>query len=144
MSKTGTIIALMALSMLVVSCVTTQPEYYNTHQGARVGAAVGAISGQIIGGDTGSTLFGAAVGTLLGAVIGSAVDQQYAAAHEADVTDKRIVYYDDQGGALEAYPGPRDEQTNCRKVTKRVWDKGQLVSETVEEICEGNRSTNTY
>jgi hypothetical protein len=29
-------------------------------------------------------------------------------------------------------------------VTKRVWDKGYLVSESTEEICEGEKISNVY
>ena len=30
---------------------------------------------------------------------------------------------------------PVDQRTNCSKVTKRVWQDGKIVSETVEEVC---------
>jgi len=81
---------------------------------------------------------------LLGVIFGNAVDQSQQAAREAAMTNKRVVYYDDHGGALEAIPGAASQQTTCRKVTKRQWDKGTLVSETVEEICEGERSSRDY
>jgi hypothetical protein len=29
-------------------------------------------------------------------------------------------------------------------VTKREWDKGYLVSERVEEVCEGEKLTSEY
>jgi len=44
------------------------------------------------------------------------------------MTDKRVVYYDNHGGAVEAIPGLVDQRTDFRKVTKRVWNKGTLVS----------------
>ena len=139
---------LLAVFMFgIVSCATTNvpPDRYNTQRGAAVGAAVGALFGQAIGRNTEGTLLGAGIGTLLGSIIGNAVDQSHQAARDAAATNKRVVYYDNQGGAVEAIPGPIDQQhTNCRKVTKRVWDKGQLMSETVEEICEGQKSTADY
>ena len=144
MKKVLTILAALAITITFVSCATMPQDRYNTQKGAAIGAGVGAIGGQIIGGNTEGTLIGAAVGTLLGAIIGNAADQQYEAAREAAITDKRVVYYDNQGGAVEAFPGPIDRQTDCRKVTKRVWNKGQLVSETVEEICEGKKSSTDY
>jgi uncharacterized protein YcfJ len=140
-------VLLVALMLGIVSCATTNvpPDRYNTQRGAAVGAAVGALFGQAIGRDTEGTLLGAGIGTLLGAIVGNAVDQSHQAARDAAVTNKRVVYYDNQGGAVEAIPGPIDQQrTNCRKVTKRVWDKGMLKSETVEEICEGEKSSGTY
>ena len=143
MKKMGIIFTLLA-GLMLVSCATTSPDRYNTQRGAAIGAGVGALAGQAIGRNTGGTLIGAAVGTLLGAIAGNAVDQDHQAAREAAATNKRVVYYDDRGGAVEAYPGPVDRQTDCRKVTKRVWDRGQLVSETVEEICEGSKTSRDY
>lgn len=94
---------------------------------------------------TGATLLGAGIGTLLGAILGNAVDQSQEALRDAAVTNKRVVYYDDKGGAVEAIPGPyNNQQINCRKVTERVWDHGSLVNETVEEVCEGTRRSSDY
>ena len=142
-----TIITLMLLTTLGIttSCAGVPPDRYNTQKGAAMGAGVGALMGQAIGRDTEATLLGAGIGTLLGAITGNAVDQSYQAVRDAAVTNKRVVYYDDRGGAVEAIPGPvSQQQTDCRKVTKRVWNKGELISETVEEICEGEKRTATY
>ena len=138
------LLMLMALAVLV-SCAGRHSHHYNTQRGAVIGAGVGALSGHILGRDGKAALIGAGVGTLLGAVVGNAVDQQHQIAREAAVSDRRIVYYDHREDyAIEAIPGPRDQQTKCRKVTKREWDKGYLVSEKVEEICEGEKQTPTY
>ena len=142
-----TIITLMLLAILGItaSCAGVPPDRYNTQRGAAVGAGIGALMGQAIGRDTGGTLLGAGIGTLLGAIVGNAADQSHQAARDAAVTNKRVVYYDNQGGAVEAIPGPAyGPRTNCRKVTKREWNKGELVSETVEEICEGEKTTGDY
>jgi hypothetical protein len=144
MRKTIAFLVLLVMTTSLVSCATANHQRYNTQRGAAVGAGVGALAGQAIGRNTESTLIGAAVGTLLGAIVGNAQDQTHAAAREAAATNKRVVYYDDQGGALEAVPGPVNQRTNCRKVTKRHWEKGQLMSETVEEVCEGQKNTRDY
>ena len=136
-------ILLTALA-LVTSCAGVYPDRYNTQRGAAIGAGVGALAGQAIGHNTEGTLIGAGVGTLLGAIFGNAIDQQQLAVREAALTDKRIVYYDNQDHAIEAIPGPVDQHTKCRKVTKREWDKGNLVSETVEEVCEGEKFSSDY
>ncbi len=120
------------------------PDRYNTQKGAAIGAGVGAIAGQAIGRNTEGTLLGAGIGTLLGAIVGNAVDQTHQASREAAMTNKRVVYYDDKGGAIEAIPGPMDQHTNCRKVTNRTWENGTLVSEKVEEVCEGEKFTRDY
>jgi hypothetical protein len=130
---------------LITSCAGRQYDRFNTQRGAAIGAGFGALTGQIIGRNTKSTLIGAGIGTLVGALVGNAVDQERQIAREAAVTNRRIVYYDqEQDHAIEAIPGPEDQHTKCRKVTKREWDKGYLVSERVEEICEGEKLTSQY
>ena len=138
------IILLLPLMFLSVSCATTQPDRYNTQRGAAIGAGIGALMGQAIGRDAEATLIGAGIGTLVGAIAGNAIDQEHQAARDAAMTNKRIVYVDRDGRAVEAIPVQNDQQTNCRKVTKRQWDNGQMISETVEEICEGEKTTRDY
>jgi len=58
--------------------------------------------------------------------------------------DKRVVYVDNHSRAVEAIPVQRSQGTNCCKVTKRHWDNGQLISATIEEICEGKKRTRCY
>ena len=129
----------------LISCASTYPERYNTQRGAAIGAGLGAISGGLIGGNNKSALLGAGVGTFLGAIVGNAVDQHHQIVREAALTNKRVVYYDHKRDhAIEAIPGPEDQHTKCRKVTKREWDKGYLVSERVEEVCEGEKLTSEY
>jgi len=138
------IFILMALAFMA-SCAGPQYDRFNTQRGAAIGAGFGALTGQIIGRNTKSTLIGAGVGTLVGAIVGNAVDQERQIAREAAVTNRRIVYYDQaEDHAIEAIPGPEDQRTKCRKVTKREWDKGYLVSERVEEICEGEKLSRQY
>jgi len=135
------VVALAAI-LFLISC--GNPNRYNTQRGAAIGAGFGALAGQMIGKNTKGTLIGAGVGTLLGAIVGNAVDQEHQAAVEAAAMDKRIVYYDNKDRAVEAIPGPEDQHTKCRKVTMREWDKGNLVSEKVEEVCEGEKVSRYY
>lgn len=137
-------VSFLALMLLSVSCATVPPDRYNTQKGAAIGAGIGALLGQAIGHDTEATLLGAGIGTVVGAVAGNAVDQDYQAARDAALLNKRVVYVDNQGRAVEAIPVHSSPQTNCRKVTKRHWDNGQLISETIEEICEGEKKTKDY
>ena len=136
MQRNIMIFLLLSLLFLSVSCATTQPDRYNTQKGAAIGAGIGALLGQAIGRDTEATLFGA--------IAGNAVDQEHQAAKDAARINKRVVYVDRGGHAVEAIPVQNDQQTNCRKVTKRQWDNGELISETVEEICEGEKRTSDY
>lgn len=73
----------LALSLIVVSCTTTNPETGKTQPskttvGAGAGAAAGAVLGQIIGKDTKGTVIGTAAGAAVGAVIGNIFDKQEA------------------------------------------------------------------
>jgi outer membrane lipoprotein SlyB len=128
----------------VISCATVPEDRYNTQKGAVVGGGLGALLGQAIGGDSEATLLGAGIGTVVGALAGNAKDQEYQAARDAAAINKRVIYVDTQGRAVEAIPVQSSQQTNCRKVTKRQWDNGQLVSETIEEICEGEKRSRDY
>ena len=140
--RLGYAVIVLTAILFLISCAN--PHRYNTQRGAAIGAGVGALAGQMIGRNTKGTLIGAGVGTLLGAIVGNAVDQEHQAAVEAAARDKRIVYYDNKDRAVEAIPGPEDQHTKCRKVTMREWDKGNLVSEKVEEVCEGEKVSRYY
>ena len=137
-------VIVLTVLLFLSACAGGYPQRYNTQRGAAIGAGAGALAGHIIGHDTEGTLIGAGVGTLLGAIIGNSIDQQQQAVREAALTNKRIVYHDNRDHAVEAIPGPIDQHTQCRKVTKRVWDKGNLVSEKVEEVCEGEKNSSDY
>ena len=144
MKKSILCLLLLSVMFLSVSCATIPEDRYNTQKGAVIGAGIGALLGQAIGRDTEGTLLGAGIGTVIGAIAGNAVDQDYQAARDAAKLNKRVVYVDDQGRAVEAIPIQSSQQTNCRKVTTRHWDNGQLISESIEEICEGEKRTGDY
>lgn len=139
-----TILLVLCTMFTLVSCATVPDDRYNTQKGALIGGGLGALLGQAIGGDSEATLLGAGIGTVVGALAGNARDQEYQAARDAAAINKRVIYVDTQGRAVEAIPMQRSQETNCRKVTKRQWDNGQLVSETVEEICEGEKRSRDY
>ena len=144
MKKYALFVFFLSTMILSASCATIPEDRYNTQKGAAIGAGIGALLGQAIGRDTEGTLLGAGIGTVIGAIAGNAVDQDHQAARDAAMLNKRVVYVDDQGRAVEAIPVQSSQQTNCRKVTKRHWDNGQLISETIEEICEGEKTTKDY
>lgn len=144
MSQKLSFLLVLTILLTTVSCATVPEDRYNTQKGAAIGAGIGALLGQAIGRDTESTLIGAGIGTLVGSIAGNAADQSYAASREAARTNKRVIYIDDNQRAVEAIPGAYNQQTNCRKVTKRQWDKRTLISETTEEICEGEKTSPDY
>ncbi len=134
MKKYHLVILTMTLSFLLVSCATYPPGRYNTQVGAAVGAGTGALIGQAIGGSAQGTLIGLAAGTILGALVGNAVDQDYQAARDAAQYGKPVIYYDKTGHAVEAIPEETNDP-NCQKVRKRIWENGELIKETIEEVC---------
>ena len=101
MKKSILITLLLSLMFLSVSCATTQQDRYNTQRGAAIGAGIGALMGQAIGRDTEATLLGAGIGTLFGAIAGNAVDQEHQAAKDAARLNKRVVYVDKRGRAVD-------------------------------------------
>ena len=136
MKRTLSIVSVLLLfSILLSSCAYYPPDRYNTQRGAAIGAGAGALLGQAIGGNTEGTLIGLAAGTIIGALVGNAMDQDYQAARDAAANQKPVIYYDNKGAAVEAIPTSVDQRTNCSKVTKRVWQDGKIVNETVEEVC---------
>jgi hypothetical protein len=135
MKRYHSLMLMLVLPLLLVSCAYYPYGRYNTQVGAAVGAGTGALIGQAIGGNTESTLIGLAAGTIIGALVGNAVDQDYQAARDAAQYNKPVIYYDKNGRAVEAVPEAGTDP-NCRKITKRIWENGELVKETVEEICE--------
>ncbi len=144
MKKSKLCILLLSVMFLSGACASMSQDRYNTQKGAAIGAGIGALLGQAIGRDTEGTLLGAGIGTVIGAIAGNAVDQDYEAARDAAMLNKRVVYVDNHGRAVEAIPVQSSQQTNCRKITKRHWDNGQLISEKTEEICEGERTSKDY
>jgi hypothetical protein len=134
MKKYHIVMLTLALSLLFASCVYYPNGRYNTQVGAAVGAGTGALIGQAIGGNAQSTLIGLAAGSILGALVGNAVDQDYQAARDAAQYGKPVIYYDSTGHAVEAIPEGTNDP-NCQKITKRIWENGTLVKETVEEVC---------
>ncbi len=125
----------MSFIINIVSCAAPQ-DRYNTQTGALLGAGIGAVAGQAIGRDTHATLLGAELGSIFGSIIGNAADQSAAAAKQATLPGTRSVYYDNNRGNFETVPFR--QQNPCRKVTRRIWENGRLVKETVEETCEND------
>lgn len=133
MKRLHAVIFVLCLSFLPASCAYP-PDRYNTQVGAAIGAGPGALLGQAIGHSAEGTILGMASGAIFGALVGNAVDQDYQAARDAARFGKPVVYYDKYGRAVEATPEGLPNE-NCRTVRKRIWEHGELVKETEEEIC---------
>lgn len=113
-------------------------------EGAGIGAAVGAAAGALI--DKENRWRGASIGSALGAVFGSSLaDISERAAREAAQEGNPVVYSSEDGyRRIEATPQGFNERTNCHKVRERVWEDGQLIKDTVNEVCESEKTENIY
>ncbi len=123
----------------VTGCTTTQSAPY---QGASLGAAVGAFSGALL--DHHNPWRGAVIGATAGAVLGGGlVALSTQASQEAAATGQPRVYR--RGSTVvEAYPMEYNQRTRCRKVHKRIWQNGHLVTDRIEEVCRGTKVGNYY
>lgn len=125
---------------LLSNCTTTQDNA--TYQGAGLGAVVGAAAGALL--DDHNPWRGAVIGATAGAVLGGGITEiSKEASAEAARRNQPVVYqYGNQ--VVEATPMAYNQRTHCHKVHKRIWQDGNLVEDRIEEVCEGNKTTNTY
>ncbi|WP_456432618.1 YMGG-like glycine zipper-containing protein [Thermosulfuriphilus sp.] len=142
MKKSLFIVAILGLWFSLSACVTTQQSA--PYQGAGAGAVIGAAAGALL--DSHNPWRGAVIGGALGAAFGGTLaDISSQASYQAARTNQPVVY---QRGAtvVEASPIPstHSAETNCRKVRKRVWRNGTLITDRIEEICEGQKKEYTY
>ena len=140
MKRLGSIMVGLALLVLLSNCTTTQENA--TYQGAGLGAAVGAAAGAVI--DDDNPWRGAVIGAAAGAVLGGGLTEISKRASQDAAARNQPVVYREGSTVVEATPVAYNQQTKCHKVRKRIWQDGRLVKDTVEEVCEGEKVTNTY
>jgi len=94
-----------------------------------IGATTGAVIGSVLDdGGTGGKIAGALIG---GAAANLLVDNPYG-------SQKIQPKISTQSQSFS------NGNTNCRKVTTKIWDGNKLVSSKTEEVCRGDKSTPTY
>lgn len=129
MKKLITIFMVMVFGLVILSgCATNQ-----TRQGAMIGAGAGTIAAVIADKSPVTSALLIMGGALLGGAIGNEMDEQARQTSLQNPTKKVIM--------VEEEPTAK---TNCRKVTKKEWKGGKLISETTNEVCTGTMTTNTY
>ncbi len=136
----GKLLGLLVLGLVFSACTTTQGNA--PYQGAGLGAAVGALSGALL--DHHNPWRGAVIGGAIGATLGgglAAISSR--ASSQAAATGQRVVYRDGPT-VIEATPLEYNQKTYCRKVHKRIWRNGELVTDRIEEVCEGSKTGNYY
>lgn len=123
------IISCIFLSLVFISCQTTRAQ-----QGAILGGYSGALGSVIGKGDRTTTAIIGGAGAVLGYIIGNEFDK---------VDTRNQIYNQSYNNQRYNTNQSYNPTTECRKVTKRSYQNGQVI-ETIEEICEGRRVTNTY
>jgi hypothetical protein len=113
----------LLLLLLITACATVPEDRYNTQKGAAIGAGIGALLGQAIGRD--------AEGTLLGGP-GRGCFKQTGHLRRPRRPGCR-------GHPRAGFAGDQLPQDHEKAVGQR-----QLISETVEEICEGEKRSRDY
>ena len=118
-----------------------------TPQG-RSGAITGGIVGAVVGAlkDRANPWRGLVKGAVLGAVMGKVLGELAAHATQEAISTGHPVAYQSADGwqRVEVSPLAYNARTRCHKVRERRWLNGQLVMNTVREVCRGQRTTPTY
>jgi hypothetical protein len=141
MKKTVAVpVMLFFLFVSTFSAVSCTPRYSKS---AAICGTGGGVAGALI--DKKNPWRGALIGGALGAITCMALTDLYEdALREAALTGRPVTRNDGEGRIVQAIPVAYNAQTRCRKVVSRAWDKGVLVGETEEEICEGEKVTGSY
>lgn len=139
MKKVISLIAVLALFTLMMSCQTPQQS-----KGAAVGAGVGGVAGALL--DSKNSWRGAVIGAALGSIFGATIaDISTKASHESVQTGRPVEYRTTDGrGVYRADPVDYNARTNCHKVQERVWEDGKIVKDEIKEICEGEKTEQRY
>ncbi len=142
MSKTLVSLFFVLIFLSVTACATHQ------HEGATAGGIFGGIAGALL--DSRNPWRGGMIGAGLGALAGATIaDVSVRGSRQTARTGYPSVYRTDDGrGMYWAEPAGDvyypDENTKCRKVQERVYENGQLIKDTVKEVCESTKIEKRY
>ena len=133
---------ILVSSVLGISLITSGCSTMNNPkvtQSATLGAVLGGTTGALL--DKHNRWRGGAIGAAIGAAaLGGAV-----AIEEQAITENRPVTVTQGNTVTRVEPVPSSsKRTSCRKVRKRVWKDGKLVSDTIEEICKSEKEEDSY
>lgn len=97
MKRAISIVAILALAAVLISCAGATQQERGGRTGAMIGAASGALLGQAIGRDTKGTLIGAAIGAAVGGVAGN----QIGAYMDRQEQDLRAAMADSEAASIQ-------------------------------------------
>ncbi|MCE5311661.1 MAG: glycine zipper 2TM domain-containing protein [Nitrospiraceae bacterium] len=133
---------LILVFVSVTACATHQ------YEGGTAGGIFGGIAGALL--DHKNPWRGGVIGAGLGALAGATIaDISVRGSRQAATTGQPAVYRTEDGrGMYWAEPAGDvyypNENTKCRKVQERVYENGQLVKDTVKEVCESTKTEKRY
>ncbi|MCI0469356.1 MAG: glycine zipper 2TM domain-containing protein [Nitrospirae bacterium] len=134
---------LMILSLFLVTACAS---YH--YEGGAAGGVLGGLTGALL--DRKNPWRGGVIGAGIGALAGATIaDISVRGSREAYRNNRPVEYRTDDGrGLYRAEPVGQpyypDEQTKCKKVRERVYENGNLVKDTVREVCEGEKYERRY
>ncbi|MDX9713935.1 MAG: glycine zipper 2TM domain-containing protein [Dissulfurispiraceae bacterium] len=137
-----------AVLFLIISFLTLASCAMHQYEGGTAGGVFGGIAGALL--DSKNPWRGGMIGAGLGALAGATIsDISVRGSRQTAATGNPSVYRTDDGRAMYwaepasdvYYP---DEKTKCRKVQERVYENGQLVKDTLKEICESTKTEKRY
>ena len=139
MRKLLTLILIIALIFTISCAETNNPRVVDS---AMLGAALGGAAGAMLPKSKNRWRSG-----VIGAAIGAAALGGMAAIEEAEreaVRQNRPVVINQNGSTTRIDPLPTNQKTRCRKIRRRTWRNGRLVSDTIEEVCNSEKVENSY
>lgn len=131
---------IFVLAIFLTGCVAN-----NAQRGAMIGGAGGAIGAQIGKAHTKNTLLYSGGAALLGYIIGNEMDKQEPNNNHMMNNNRMMNNNHMMNQPYNTYNNKPYNLpvTKCKKIVTRKTVNGKLV-ETIEEVCEGNKTENTY
>ena len=139
MRKLLTLILITALIFTISCAETNNPRVVDS---AMLGAALGGTAGAMLPKSKNRWRSG-----VIGAAIGAAALGGMAAIEEAEreaIRQNRPVVINQNGSTTRIDPLPSNQKTRCRKIRRRTWRNGRLVSDTVQEVCNSEKVEDRY
>lgn len=143
------LIILFFVMIFLTGCVSTKGQ-----GGAFIGGLAGMAGSALGKGNRPTTIILGSAGAILGYMIGNEMDKEdhmqkdtiYVENMQTDSYQNNDNYYQSNNNYYQRNSNYQrnNDITDCRKITTRLTDEMGRTSETIEEICEGNRIERTY
>jgi len=147
MKRIVSLLVIVSFSMMVCAGCATDP---NRKPGAAQ-VTISAFILALLGGGVGAAVDkknpwrGGAIGAVAGGLIGyTLAEMQREATLKAAYTGEPQRYQDNDGNYGEARVIGMNPITRCKKVQRNTYNNGKLVDSSTDEICESEKTTNTY